>query len=196
MSRSNVCVVLLTLVCLSGLSRAVCAQSVKVHPRDLTRDMAVLDPKRATVYVCSVREDPSETTQRSWMRLYNNTVWTLQFFGSNRGEAVEAIRLSNGSEVPALKSGTISYPVVTLWRSGDDDNHSRSLDTGFHTSTWLPPGSYTTFAVDPRFGGRSISINYRYEWELSGMLGRESYGPQHSIVFHVPQSKGSGNYCP
>ena len=75
----------------------------------LTRSDITVDPKLPTVFL-SVEESKTENRSEVWIKLVNNTIWTIRFLGEQAGESTKLLELSNGAKVIGLQDGSISHP--------------------------------------------------------------------------------------
>ena len=171
--------VVVLMCCVACLSLVAFSQSSRTS--NLKRDQAVVRRDKPSVYICLDRKTESE----AWLRIHNNTVWTLQFQGGGRSSKL--LTLSNGKRVAALSSGSLAFPEYRFEsKSGGEVNYAWE---DVHTVMFLPSGAYALFKVPAnKFDSGLLFLQYVYEWELTGAVGSESNPPQHRVF-------NSGNKC-
>ena len=143
-----------------------------IDPRECRGDGGAGDPARS-----------KEPGRDVWLRLHNNTRWvvmvpTRQFYFSRRA----LYRLADGRTIPALGEG---MEINAFYEVAEGDGARvvvLQCDIGESYSMHLPPGTSVIFSVRREYlsGGRSISVEFDYEWERHGAGGRE---PTHLIRF-------------
>jgi hypothetical protein len=68
--------------------------------RRLLRDDIVIRRNQPTVYLCLDR--PADGTGLLWLRIANNTIWTLRFSAEKAATKQRPLRLSNGQTIAGL----------------------------------------------------------------------------------------------
>jgi hypothetical protein len=118
-----------------------------------------------------------------WLRLHNNTRWAIrmparQFYFSKKA----LYRLADGRTVGALWEGAEVNAYYEVAEGNGARAGVRECDIAGAYSLYLPPGTSVIFSVSREYlsGGRSISVEFNYEWERHGAGGRE---PTHLIRF-------------
>lgn len=155
----------------------------------LTREDVVIKDDKPSIYLCadtkSGRSVPAAGAD-VWLKLFNNTVWTIRFNAQRAGAALTPLRLSNGRTVAALQDSSFSYPRYQLEPKSGGNGSSRPLWGGVGTSSWLPSGKYMTFKVPSKyFKDHILFLEYKYEWEFVGTVGQESYSPTHRVYLSL-----------
>jgi len=158
----------------------------------INRDNVVIHEDKPTIYLCVDRERASKVDV--WLRIVNNTIWTIKFNAHRTASPVRMLRLTNGSSVYGSITGSTSYPNYQL-----DSDHGNS-ELGWmwgdvSTPTWVPTDSYSIFEVPlKKIEKRKLFIEYKYEWELIGPLGQESHGPEHRVYLNLTGSADLTDY--
>ncbi len=169
------------------------------NPQDLTRSNVVVNSTRATVYLCIDKSRWHEKRPGNllWLRLYNNTIWTIRFKAEKEATLQKPLKLANGPRVPGLTDKSTAFPQYQL----ESKTTGQQLDypgrSHFGTASWLPSKTSTLFAVpvdtlkDARF-----FLEYKYQWEFAGAIGDESNGPVHRVYFDLPdQASAAALLC-
>jgi hypothetical protein len=160
------------------------AQSAK--PAMLTRTDIVIDPKSPTVYLSVERATGSkskiEDSSEVWVKLVNNTVWTIKFLAEQSGEATQMLELSNGNRILALKHKSISVPQYGFESNASSDSSRKLMWGHLSNSNFLPSNTCTLFKVPAKYlRNGMLYLEYKYEWEIVGSAGQESYSPTHRV---------------
>lgn len=177
----NLLLVFIGLICCAiCFSVDVSAQNRRAS--NLKRDEAVIRRDMPTVYLCLDRKTDNDV----WLRIYNNTIWTIRFPGE--GKRSTLLKLPDGTNVAALSNGDIASPEYRFEskQTGGEVDYSWG---DVHTSVFLPPNTYALFKVPSgKFDRNLLFLKYAYEWEFTGAVASESHPPRHRIYF-------SGNLC-
>jgi hypothetical protein len=192
------CAVLRLLVLFAALSFGGSVVSQTKRAVDLTRDDVVIEPNKPTIYLCVVRKKEEEgSANLLWLRVHNNTVWTIRFPAEKMGTLQKPLKLSNGKIIAGLTNRSTAFPRYDFEpkRIGDEIGGPAWGDVG--TANWLPANTYSLFAVPTKyFKIGTLSLAYKYEWEFTGSIGDESHAPVHRIYLDLPDlSEVSGHLC-
>lgn len=178
---------LLSLCFLLGLQ--IQAQS---KPTMLARSDITVNPKLPTVFL-SVEKSRTETRSEVWIKLVNNTIWTIRFLGEQPGVSTKLLELSNGTKVMGLQDGSISYPQYQLEPTTTIGNVRKPSWGDLGNPSFLPSNSCTLFKVPSQYvRGGMLYLEYKYEWEIIGSAGQESYSPTHRVHLQKLEPMGEG----
>ena len=159
-------------------------QGLSQGPRNLVRSEILIDRSKPHVFLCEEKvEKLSEGKAR--IRFVNNSIWALQFPLEEVSEAGKTlVKLSNGSNVGALESGSLVSPIFRFeTRTEQSLRHPRTWSS-VTIPSYLRSGSFVRFEVPKQyFKNFDLYIEFVYEWELIGPLATESHGPKHRVYF-------------
>lgn len=152
-----------------------------------TRSDIIVNPNLPTVFL-SVVQVKSEDRSEVFLTLVNNTVWAIKFSGAKQGESTKLLELSNGVKVIALENGSVSYPQYQFEPTGNVSNVRKPSWGDLSNPNFLPSGSCTLFSVPSQYlSGGMLYLEYKYEWEIIGSAGQESYSPSHRVYLQKPE---------
>ncbi len=168
---------------------------------DLTRNDVVIKPNETSVYLCVDRELGNKRKKGGsnllWLRVHNNTVWTIRFRAERMGTLSQPLKLSNGRIIPGLTNRSTAFPEYEFEpkKPGVQLGGPSWGDLG--TANWLPSNTSSLFAVPTKyFKLGTLYLEYKYEWEFTGSIADESHAPIHRIYFDVADiSEVSGHLC-
>lgn len=156
----------------------------------ITRDDVVIRRNKATLYICADRKlrDSKRKSEDDflWLRIYNNTIWTIRFGAERRGTFEKSLKLSNGKVIPGLTNKSVAFPryEIEANKTGTEAQTPRRGDFG--TANWLPSNMSALFSVPINsINNGMLSLQYKYEWEFTGAIGDESHAPIHRVYFDV-----------
>ena len=117
--------------------------------KSLIRSDVVLNSSQPSIFSCF--EDAANFNDSSsiWIRVVNNSIWTLQFPANARGSSHAVQKLSNGRDVAMLAKGSIFYPDYGLV----SDSRLRvitPISIYLGTNSFLPSNSSAVFSVPKR----------------------------------------------
>jgi hypothetical protein len=97
---------------LSCFGTILFAQSKK--DTKLTRKDIIINLNKPTIFLC-VDKDKNKKIKITdndelWLRIYNNTVWTIKFNSQKMGIPTQKLKLSNGGIVGGLLNNSTTYP--------------------------------------------------------------------------------------
>jgi hypothetical protein len=197
MNNNHIIANLFSLILFLGVGSIVFAQKKTT----LTRADVVIESNKPSIFLCidnnknkdKIITDGSDV----WLRIYNNTIWTIKFNAQQIGASTQKLKLSNGSIVRGLSNKTISYPNYEFESIKDNKISDMPQWSDITTANWLLSNNYTVFRVPSKlFENNLLFLGYKYEWELIGAAGQESYSPTHRVYFHLDDSLDiSKNYC-
>src|SRR5207247_621974 len=122
------CVV--SIVALSSTSLSQTKQN-----RDLTRNDIVIQRDRPTIYICvDANVTKKNGSDDLWLKLNNNTIWTVRFESDRAGTKPQLHRLANGKSVAALSKDSIAFPRYEI--ESKDNRQSVSLWGDVGTFNW------------------------------------------------------------
>jgi len=175
----------LHLTCFSTVIILCLACSVDCQKRvALNRNDVVVNKQNASVYLCVERNQEDSTiltTNNVLVKLVNNTIWVLKLNTSKLASETRSLKLSNGAWVAGARDGTVIYPVLKYASTRKNWVESNESPEVF-TSSWVPSDSSVRFTIPrEKLDNASVAIEFKYEWELIGSSGQESYSPIHSI---------------
>jgi len=172
--------------CLFTTFRVIGTSQTK-NVKQLAREDIVIHQNRPTVYLCLDRPDDGKGV--IWLRIANNTVWSLRFRAERQGTNQRLLRLSKGKNVAGLTGDSTAFPRYEF-ETADHRKPEVSPRGDFSTSSWLPPGTSALFAVTvPHSETAKVYLEYKYEWEFTSAIADESYGPVHRVYFDVKELK-------
>jgi hypothetical protein len=156
----------------------------------LTRKQVVIRSDKPSVYLCvdgGPRQGKAgEDGDVLWLRIVNNTIWTIRFKATRGGTEVRPLKLSNGTIVSGLtkKSAVDPHYQVEDARSGHRREGPSLGDVG--TVNFLPSDISALFSVPDRYLKEgALFVEYKYEWEFIGTVAEESNSPVHRIYLRV-----------
>jgi hypothetical protein len=164
--------------------------------QDLTRNDIVIERDRPTVYICAdtnlMKKNKGDDL---WLRINNNTRWTIRFKSDRVGTKPQLYKLPTGKGVAALSKDSVAFPQYEIESKRTRQSDSLWGDVG--TFSWLLSGNSTVFTVPKRyFKDNLLYIEFAYAWEFVETVGRESHAPQHRVYFSVFDSNDlSGSAC-
>lgn len=139
-----------------------------------------IDVNKPTVYLAFDHLGPDDLV---WLRLRNNSHWSISFRTENPGTTLMPLRLSDGRLVSGLADNLEVTPEYVIENIPNGD--SRYWCTS--SESWLAPGLSAIFSL-PRVAlkpvGR-IKINFTYEWEGPGKE------PEHRVDFREFELKNA-----
>jgi hypothetical protein len=187
--------VLLACYSLSYLAGGVLSQTN--DPKSLRREDIVIRRNRPTIYLCADHKTDKNGTDVIWLRIYNNTIWTIRFGADRTGTSQKLLKLSSGSRVAGLTNESVAFPRYEFEPSetGAKKQGPEWGDVG--TVSWLPSNTSASFSV-PRgyFKLGTLFLKYKYEWEFTGAVADESYAPVHRVYFGIADLGDlSGHLC-
>jgi|GEM_PF-5277137 len=186
--------ILLWVICLGAFVSST-AYSQTLIPKNLTRDDVLIDKGKPSVFLCIDKVLSSKENGSVWIRVVNNTVWTLRFATERSGESLQPLRLSSGIRVPGLVNKTVFFPRYRLDHS---DGSSRLGDPQWsHTSTvsWLPSQSYSVFKVSRGLLRSILYLEFQYEWEIVSIVGPERVSPSTRVLFNPELENFEPSFC-
>jgi hypothetical protein len=166
----------------------------------LTRDEVVIVRNKPSIYLCVDREllgKNKEANNNLWLRINNNTIWTIRFKGENRGTLQQLIKLPTGTIIAGLSNDSIVSPQYQFESKKVGDELYLPKWGNMPTVNWLPSGTSVLFKVPKKyFNGSYLFIEYNYDWEFRGVLEHESDPPIHRVYFYTNDLLGiSGRAC-
>jgi hypothetical protein len=190
----------LLLLCFSVLSFAGNGISQTKRAKNLTRDDVVIKPNKASIYICVDRKlwkNKEGGSDLLWLRVHNNTIWTIRFRAERTGTSQKLLKLSNGKITPGLTNHSTAFPRYEFEpkKFGEQLSGPSWGDSG--TANWLPTNTSSLFTVPAKyFKVGTLFLEYKYEWEFTGTIADESHGPAHKIYFDIADiSDISGHFC-
>jgi hypothetical protein len=144
-------------------------------------------------YVC-------QKNQSIWLRLFNNTVWTITV-GSDElyYKTEKTVKLSNGLEfyaMPNNKDVSLRYNVERFALPAKKVKvpiieHSDS----FYTN-WIASNDSVLFSIPLKYlkEDLQISVKFNYEWEVS-KKGTIVSGPEHRVLFRGIDTPDKSTTC-
>ena len=184
-------------------SYAVCPQqrgesTQTDRAKNLTRAQVVISNDKSSVYLCfdeGLRKGSRDADVR-WLRIFNNTIWTVRFKAANVGTELKAVRLANGAAVTGLTDKSIIVPQYEV--EDRDGRHPENPNWGdVWVANFLPSNTSALFSVPAGYlKNRALFVEYRYEWEFIGSIAQESDAPVHRVYLRVTDlSDLSGHLC-
>ena len=169
-----------------------------INNRTLTRDDVVVNRDKPTVYICAdadLMNKDKEIGGDVWLRINNNTIWTIRFEAERMGTKQQLFKLPNGQKIAALSKASIAFPRYEI--ESKKTGEGLSLWGDVHTFNWLLSNNSAIFKVPGKyFKDNLLYIDIVYGWELVGTLARESNPPHHRVYFAVHDSTEiSGSKC-
>ncbi|HKO60051.1 MAG TPA: hypothetical protein VJV03_02735 [Pyrinomonadaceae bacterium] len=150
--------------------------------KNLTRDDIVIKRHQPTIYLCFEKRPQNDSL--IWLRITNNTIWTIRFRAEKSGTEQSPLKLSNGKIVAGLTKKSVAFPRYDFESSGK--NNPRALWSGFGTASWLPSTALTVFSVPAsQFNLGRLYLEYKYEWEFTGAIADESHAPVHRVYLDI-----------
>lgn len=179
--RISRCIIALVILMLAGCAAAQDQKSTV----GLSRNDVIIDRAKPSIYLCRDRGKSDGSLMKPRFRLTNNLVWAVMVESQKAADKLEVFKLSNGTKVGAVAEGTVSYLSV-LPISGDSDG---AIDSPYRSSlTWLRAAGSTYFLIpEPIAKSQELYIGFKYEWEIIGSAGFESYSPTHRVYFTLDQ---------
>lgn len=181
--------------------------------RAANNEKVSLQKDRPTVYLTFEREGkrepihPSESNEGIWLRLHNNTKWTINFCTLSLyiPPRVSPIHLADGRSVLGLKENVevdMCHGVEELKRyetqvrRKSEKKETESIkgserqvgyDTGdVFSSAWLPSGGSVIFSVPREHLSRRLAVFVRFNYESEyGDRTFRSDGPEHRVYFRA-----------
>lgn len=141
------------------MTRTTSAQNE--NAKSLTKSDVVLDISRPSIFSCFENADKHSV----WIRITNNSVWTLQFPATSDGTPKVLRKLSNGRVVAMLSNGATFYPGY-----GQESNSVqviRPISIHVGTSSFLPSNSSAIFSIPGKVKEGRLYLDFNYEWELN-----------------------------
>lgn len=192
----------LSLVLLLSLSPAGWGQprlKQAATPASLTRKQVVVDETKPSVYLCVNRNNSNRKNEHNedvlWFRVFNNTIWTIRFRSSSGETNIKPLKLSNGKLVAGLTEKSVFVPHYEV---EDAQTHARRMGPSWGdigTVSFLPPGTSALFSVPRSYlKDSALFLEYKYEWEFTGVVADESYAPVHRVYLAIvdPEDISSG----
>jgi len=166
--------------CLVALLAGMAPTQTK-SARGLSRNDIVIRRNLPTVYLCLDR--PVDGTGVLWLRIANNTIWTIRFRAEKPGTKQRPLRLSTGNIIAGLTHRSTGFPRYVLEVTNEQSSQPQP-GSDFGTASWLPSNTSALFAVgDAHSQTGSLYLEYKYEWEFTGAIADESHGPVHRVYF-------------
>ena len=180
-------------------------------PNDLVRNDIILNKNKPTVSLCvdyEIKTDEENSKGRDsgfvWFRLHNNTVWALAFHSEQRGKS-NLHGLADGRKIMALENNAVSMPryqLKDIELAGEENKPSKPKAPivkwgGVSNINWVLSGNSTVFKVPRSYfsARRLLLVAYKYQWEMIGTIGYESYSPQHEVNTWYESSDSKINSC-
>jgi len=142
-----------------------------------------VDPMKARLAESEVTTSQRPAGDDYYLRLHNNSRWAIRFSTISwyMGNSVSAIRLSNGQSVLGLNDG---LEVNAFYSVEESDGRRVPYGGDTYSQSWLTPGRSVLFSVARAHlaEGRSIFIDYRYEWE-DGQEYSNNLAPEHRSMY-------------
>jgi hypothetical protein len=167
----------------------------------LTRDDVVIRRNKATLFICADRKlietNGKDKEEVLWLRLHNNTIWTIRFGAEKKGTFEKSLNLSNGKVIPGLTGQSVAFPRYEI-EANKTGTKSQMPEWGdFGTASWLPSNTSAVFSVPIKYINKgTLFLQYKYEWEFSGAIGDESHAPIHRVYFDIANiSEIPGHMC-
>ena len=199
------------------LTTLITSISGQTSSKDLARQDIVLNKNKPTIYLCIDTKVKTESKDLSsdfiWLQLHNNTIWALSFHSEQGGNS-KLYKFPDGRTVPALEDKAVSTPQYEIEntklvddsdfmdsgknkteRSTDNEPIIKWGDTA--ATSWLLSGNSTTFKIPKNYfsEGRLILVEYKYQWEMIGTGGYESYSPNHRVAIWFDLNDSKANSC-
>lgn len=169
----------LCLLCLMG---KVFPQSKKA--KNLTRDDVVIKHDRPSIYLCAERSSQNDGVV--WLRIANNTIWTIRFHAEKQATRQAPLKLSNGKIIAGLTNQSVAFPRYEFESGARDAKNGGPVWSDFGTASWLPSNRSALFSVPvSQFELGMLYLEYKYEWEFTGAIADESHAPVHRVYFDI-----------
>jgi len=203
--------ILLVIVLIFGLTAVTPAQKRKPH---LARRSVRILKAKPTVYITFVRFGKREPTHNNesdegvWLRVHNNTRWTLLFggYGAYTAKDEEVSMFYGVEEVPKPRDRFIimpplpqrpifDRPPVQAQPTETPKVEKEEKDCDAPPGEWgidvvglipLPPGKSLLFSVplETLCKNLKIYIEYNYAWERKNYYDNYGDEPQHRVYFY------------
>jgi hypothetical protein len=190
---------LLSLLLCPGLPQFALSQVSSRTP--LTRNKVVIRSDKASVYLC-VDNGPGQTKAAKdgdvlWLRIVDNTIWTIRFKAIGGGSEARPLRLSNGAIVAGLTNKSVVVPFYEVDDAMTGQRREAPIWGDVGTLKFLPSDTSALFSVPVRhLKEGSLFVEFNYEWEFIGSVGNESNSPVHRVYLGIADlSKLSGDQC-
>jgi hypothetical protein len=162
--------------------------------KKLSRDDIVVRRDRPTVYICVNRKTEKikkeQDTDVVWLRIYNNTIWTIRFRAKEEATAKSVFSLSSGIRVAGLTNESIAFPCYEVEPNKTGAKTQGPVWGDFHNLSFLPSNTSASFSVPINyFKLGALYLQYNYEWEFVGAVANESDAPLHRVYFVVADIK-------
>jgi hypothetical protein len=168
-----------SLLCVWG---QVFPQSKKA--RKLTRRDVVIQHDRPSIYLCA--EKSSQNDNAVWVRVANNTIWTIRFPADKQATQQRLLKLSNGKLIGGLTNQSVAFPRYEFESGAREARKGDPLWSDFGTASWLPSNTSALFSVPvSQFDWGTLYLEYKYEWEFTGAIADESHAPVHRVYFDI-----------
>jgi len=173
---------------------------------------AVVSKGKPTVYITFERAgtrkpmDAGESDQGIWLRLHNNTPWSISFCtpGLYLGSRIESYRLRDGRGALGLREGVeihtchgveqVDYYESERSNGGINVNESvqvKKLPVGYNrrhvsSTSWLPPGRSVVFSVPREHLAKHLGVylSFKYEWETAENDSGNNE-PEHRVYYRA-----------
>ncbi|MGH9928572.1 MAG: hypothetical protein ACREA9_04985 [Pyrinomonadaceae bacterium] len=177
-----------SLFCIGSISGNVSSQ--ERNAANLTRENVVVTWNKPTVYICAdlkLNKSKNNSTKDGnivWLRVYNNTIWTIRFGATTGATLQKALVLPNGSRVAGLTDDSVFFPRYEFESNSPNAEAERPAWGDFGTASWLPSNVSAVFSVPQKyFANGKLFLTYKYQWEFTGTIGDESHAPVHRVYF-------------
>jgi hypothetical protein len=178
----------------NGFSQTEQSKRLTINDVTIARD-------KPTVYLCVDRELMKKKKEAKddnlWVRVYNNTIWTIKFQAVRPGTPPQLFELPNGKFMTALTNNSIAFPEYQFELKKDAKEFDQPNWGDFGTIDFLPSNISAAFKVPIKyFKAGVLYLEYKYEWEFVGAIGHESHSPSHRVYLHLNDiSNLSGEIC-
>jgi hypothetical protein len=145
-----------------------------------------------------LRETESKDTAGIlWLRIHNNTIWTIRFGAEKKGTFEKSLKLSNGKIIPGLTTESVAFPRYEIEAKKPRTESQIPKWGDFGTASWLPSNTSAVFSVPIKYiNSGTLFLQYKYEWEFTGAIGDESHAPIHRVYFDIANiSDVPGHMC-
>lgn len=160
-----------------------------------TRSDITVNSNLPTVFLSAVQVK-SEDRSEVFLTLVNNTVWAIKFSGAKQGESTKLLELSNGAKVIALADESISYPQYGFEQGTNVIKVEKPKWGDVSNPIFLPSNTCTLFKIPTQYlHAGMLYLEYKYEWEIIGSAGQESYSPTHRVYLQQNQPMKMDRSC-
>lgn len=166
---------------------------------DYTVNDVIVNQNQPTVFICADNKRNTQNellTGNLWLRIENNTIWTIRFKAQSMGTKGQALQLPNGQRVVALTNQSESMPNYGL--KSIDGRTDMNLWGNSTLLNWLPSNTSAAFKIPvSQLKHNILTLDFKYQWEIVGIVGQESAYVHHTVYFVLEDDSKFSNYaCP